>query len=191
MEETISFVLELDKLKGVSRKSRLLSQERYENSAEHSWHSTLAAVSLSHYAEAPLDINKVIGMLLVHDIGEIEAGDVIVFADVNWEERKQVELAAVTRIFSLLPADRGAPLIELWREFEHGDSAEARFARAVDRAMPVFLNLASRGQSWKENSISYERVIARVRPEIEAGCPALWRYLEGRLSEAKQNGYFG
>lgn len=191
MQEMIDFILELEKLKAVERKVRPLGLLRYENSAEHSWQIALFAASLASYAAAPIDINRVILMLLVHDIGEIDAGDTMVFVEGGWEERKAAELAAVTRIFGLLPEGRGTAFLALWREFEDGTTAESRFAHAVDRAMPVLLNLSNQGQSWRENGISYERVLKRVGPEIDAGCPALWEYLHGRLEEVRNMGWFG
>jgi putative hydrolase of HD superfamily len=191
VESIVEFILELEKLKGVTRKVRPLGLERYENSAEHSWQLALLAVSLADHAEPGLDLDRVVGMLLVHDIGEIDAGDVMVFAEGGWAERQAAERAAVERIFGLLPGGKGAAFLALWEEFEAGESAEARFARAVDRAMPVLLNLANDGQSWRENGIGYERVVARVAAPIRAGCPALWDYLERRLGEARDRGWFG
>jgi putative hydrolase of HD superfamily len=170
---------------------RPLGQDRYENSAEHSWQIALLAASLAPYAEVSVDIDRVIRMLLVHDIGEIDTGDTMVFVEGGWEERKAAELAAVTRIFGLLPKAQGAGFMALWKEFEHGETADARFANAADRAMPVLLNLANEGQSWRENGIGYERVVARVAPPIKAGCPALWDYLQSRLEEARREGWFG
>jgi putative hydrolases of HD superfamily len=150
MQRIVDFILELDKLKGVTRKTRPLGLDRYENSAEHSWQIALLAASLVHHAESPVDIDRVIAMLLVHDIGEIDTGDTLVYAEGGWEERKADELAAVTRIFGLLPGPQGAAFLALWKEFEEGVSAEARFANAADRAMPVLLNLANNGQSWRQ-----------------------------------------
>lgn len=191
MQQTIDFILELDKLKGITRKVRPLGLDRYENSAEHSWQIAMAAAALLPYAQTAVDLNRVIAMLLVHDIGEIDAGDTMVFVEGGWEERKAAELAAVTRIFGLLPADRGAAFLGLWREFEDAATPESIFAHAIDRAMPVLLNLANQGQSWRENGISYERVVRRIGPEINAGCPALWEYLKQRLEAVRQEGWFG
>ncbi len=191
MQRIIDFVLELDKLKGVTRKTRPLGLERYENSAEHSWQIALLAASLAPYAEESIDVSHVVAMLLVHDIGEIDTGDTMVYTEGGWEERKAAELAAVTRIFGILPESQGAPFLALWQEFEGAETAEARFAHVADRAMPVLLNLASGGQSWRENGISHERVVRRIAPPIKAGCPALWGYLEGRLAEAREKGWFG
>jgi putative hydrolase of HD superfamily len=191
MQQIIDFILELDKLKGVTRKTRPLGLTRYENSAEHSWQIAMLATSLAHHAASAIDIDRVVRMLLVHDIGEIDTGDTLVYAEGDWEARKAAELAAVKRIFGLLPEPQGAAFLSLWQEFEHGDTPEARFAHAVDRAMPVLLNLANQGQSWRENGISHERVVRRIAAPIRAGCPALWAYLEGRLEEARQKGWFG
>jgi len=191
LQQIVDFILELDKLKGVTRKTRPLSLDRYENSAEHSWQIAMLASSMAHYADAAIDINRVISMLLVHDIGEIDTGDTIFYAEEGLAERKAAELAAVTRIFGMLPEPQRAKFLALWQEFENAETPEARFAHAADRAMPVLLNLANEGQSWRENGISHERVVRRVAPPIKAGCPALWDYLEGRLEEVRQKGWFG
>jgi putative hydrolase of HD superfamily len=187
----IDFVMELDRLKAVTRKVKPIGLDRYENSAEHSWQIALLAASVSHLADEPVDTNRVVAMLLVHDIGEIDTGDTIVFAESGWEERKAAELAAVTRIFGRLPNGRGEIFLDLWREFEAVETAEARFANAMDRAMPALLNLANEGQSWRENGISYERVVARIGPPIESGCAALWAYMMPRLEAAREKGWFG
>jgi putative hydrolases of HD superfamily len=191
IQQIVDFVLELDKLKGVTRKTRPLDLDRYENSAEHSWQIAMLAASLAHYAESPVDINRVIGMLLVHDIGEIDTGDTIVYVEEGVAERKAAELVAVQRIFGLLHEKQGATFMALWHEFENGETAEARFAHAADRAMPVLLNLANKGQSWVENGISHARVVKRLKDPIQAGCPALWEYLEVRLEDARERGWFG
>jgi 5'-deoxynucleotidase YfbR-like HD superfamily hydrolase len=191
MQEIITFILEVDKLKNVSRKVRPVGLDRYENSAEHSWQLGLFATSLAPYAEPDTDINHVIRMLLIHDIGEIDTGDMFVFVQGGWDQRKAAELLAVKRIFGLLPRDQAVVFLELWEEFELSHTPEARFANAVDRAMPVLLNLANHGGSWLENGVSYERVVGRVGPQIQEGCPALWDYIEQQLGDAHKNGWFG
>ena len=191
MQRIIDFILELDKLKAVTRKVRPTGLDRYENPAEHSWQIALMAASLAQFAAEPVSIDRVIWMLLVHDVGEIDAGDTMVFVEGGWEQRKAAELAAVRRIFGMLPEPQCGRLLSLWQEFEDASSPESRFAHAVDRAMPVLLNLANHGQSWRENGISYERVVRRVEPEVKAGCPALWDYLAGQLSAVRDQNYFG
>jgi putative hydrolase of HD superfamily len=191
MQPYIDFILELDKLKAVTRKTRPIGLDRYENSAEHSWQIAMLAVSLAPYADAPIDIDRVVHMLLVHDVGEIDTGDTIAYAEEGWEVRRAAERAAVTRIFGLLPDAQAARFIALWHEFDAEETAEARFAHAVDRAMPALLNLANGGQSWRENGITHARVVARIGPPIKAGCPALWAYMEERLAEAQRTGWFG
>ena len=191
MRQIVDFILEVDRLKAVTRKVRPAGLDRYENSAEHSWQIALFAASLAPYAIGPLDIDRVIRMLLVHDLGEIDTGDTIVFAREGWQERKSAERVAVERIFGTLPQSTGEAFLALWDEFELAETDEARYAHAVDRAMPVLLNLNNEGGSWKEHSISYARVVERVGPEIEAGCPALWRYLVARLVEAREKEWFG
>src|SRR5262245_531400 len=151
MQAVVDFILEIDKLKAVTRKVKPMAQDRYENSAEHSWQLALLALSLAPHADAGTDMDRVVRMLLVHDIGEIDTGDTLAFVEHGWAERKAAELAAVTRIFGLLPGGEGAQMLALWREFEAAETRESRFANAIDRVMPVLLNLANRGQSWREN----------------------------------------
>ena len=191
MQQIVDFILELDKLKGVTRKTRPLGLDRYENSAEHSWQIALLAAALAHFADSPIDLDRVIGMLLVHDIGEIDTGDTMIYIEEGWPERKAAEAAAAKRIFGMLPEPQGARFMAWWQEFEDAATPEARFAHAADRAMPVLLNLANHGQSWRENGIDHDRVVRRVGPPIKAGCPALWDYLETRLDEARRQGWFG
>jgi len=191
MQQIVDFILELDKLKGVTRKTRPLGLDRYENSAEHSWQLAMLAAAATEFAAEPVNIDRVIGMLLVHDVGEIDTGDTMVYVEGGWEQRHQAELAAVRRIFAILPNGRGEEFVSLWVEFNEGNTAESRFAQAVDRAMPVLLNLANNGQSWRENGIGYERVVARIEGQIRTGCPALWEYVQAQLKQARDSGWFG
>lgn len=187
----IQFVLEIDKLKAVTRKVKPLGLDRYENSAEHSWQLALMALSLRDFAPAGVSMDHVVRMLLVHDIGEIDTGDTMAFVEGGWAERKADELAAVQRIFGMLPSAIADEYVALWQEFEAGETEASRFANAVDRAMPALLNLNNAGQSWRENGISYERVVKRIRGQIADGCPALWAYMEPLLDEAREKGMFG
>ena len=191
MQKVIEFIRELDRLKGVARKNRPLGMDRFENAAEHSWQVAVLAFSLAEFADPAVDVDRVVRMLLVHDVGEIDAGDRLVYAEGGWEEHHAAEQAGVERIFGLLPEPRRSEMLALWHEFETGETPEARFAHAVDRAIPAILNLAFNGQSWVENGIGYERVVARVGPPIKAGCPALWDYLEAELAAEQKAGWFG
>ncbi len=190
MQQIADFILELDKLKTITRKIRVRGVDRFENPAEHSWQLALLATSLAPFADATIDINRVISMLLVHDVGEIDTGDTSAFVAEGLAERKAGERAAVTRIFGMLPDAQRDHLMSLWLEFEEEQTLESRFAHSVDRAMPVLLNLANNGQSWREHGITHDQVVRRCRPEIEGGCPALWTYLEGRLADERQRGWF-
>jgi putative hydrolases of HD superfamily len=187
---TIRFVLEIDKLKSVLRKVRPVGEDRYENTAEHSWQIALFALSLAQTLRLPIDVSRTVAMLLVHDIGEIDAGDKFVFAQDGWKEQKAAELRAVERITGLAPEVAAGFLLGLWKEFDAGETPESRFAKAIDRCMPVLLNLSNEGGSWLENGVPYERVIGRVGPEVESGCPELWNYLSQELKEARRKGYF-
>jgi putative hydrolase of HD superfamily len=191
MQHIVDFILELDRLKAVTRKNRPLGLARYENPAEQSWQIALLAISLLPYAPESVDGNRVVEMLLVHDVGEIDTGDTSVYVETALRERKLAELAAVRRIFGMLPAAQCERFLDLWLEFEAAATPEARFAHAADRAMPVLLNLANTGQAWVENGISYERVVARVGPPIRQGCPMLWAYIEAKLEAARAEGWFG
>jgi putative hydrolase of HD superfamily len=190
MQQVVDFILELDRLKGVTRKTRPVGLERYENSAEHSWQIALLAAAMVPYAREAVDVDRVVQMLLVHDIGEIDTGDTIFYAEDGLADRKAAERSCVTRIFGHLDPPQRDRFLALWNEFDENVTAEARFANAADRAMPVILNLNNDLQSWRENGITCDRVLARVGPPIREGCPALWEYLEARLTERRDRGWF-
>lgn len=191
LQPIIEFIRELDKLKTVERKTRPLHLSRFENSAEHSWQLAVMAMSLVPYAKTPVNVTRVVKMLLLHDIGEIDVGDRIAYVTEGSEQRHEDELAAVKRIFGMLPEEVGAPFLDLWIEFETAETPEAMFAHAMDRSIPIILNLVNNGQSWRENGIGYEQVIKRNGPAVEAGCPALWEYLQEQLEKARATGWFG
>jgi putative hydrolase of HD superfamily len=191
LQQVVNFIREIDKLKGVERKTRPLGLSRLENSAEHSWQIAVLALSLSTFAQSPINVERAVSMLLLHDIGEIDTGDTIVYATEGLKQRKMDEEVAVRRICSMLPSESSASFLELWREFEAAETPEAQFAHAMDRSIPIILNLANNGQSWQDNGIRCEQVIARNGPPIEKGCPALWAYLRQRLDEAQSAGWFG
>jgi len=188
LTQIIGFVKEIDKLKAVLRKTRPMGMERYENSAEHSWQVTLAALMLKDYAAQTVDINRVIRMLLIHDLCEIDTGDVIVY-DAVGEDHEQAEAAATKRILGMLPNNMGDEYITLWHEFEAANSADARFAKALDRALPLMHNLDDQGHSWITHGITKEQVKTVNGSHIKAGCPQLWDLLEPLVDDAQLKGW--
>jgi putative hydrolase of HD superfamily len=183
LEKCFEFILELEKLKAVERRTKPLGLDRYENSAEHSWQAALLALVLAKYGNESLNIEKVVKMLLVHDIGEIDADDVFFFDETGRLEAKEKELAAMKRIFGILPGDKAEELFTLWNEFENGDSAEAKFARAIDRAMPVLQNLYNNRQSWTENSVTKEQILTKTA-YIGDGSAILWETIAEKIEKA-------
>ena len=157
----IQFLVETDKLKSVLRRTFVIGADRYENSAEHSWQLPLAALILADYAEGPLDLPRVLKMLLVHDIIEIDAGDTYCYDEEGARDKAEREGRAAERIFGLLPAGQAAEVHGLWAEFEAGETPEARFANAVDRLMPLLHNYYTEGRSWQEHGITADRVLDR------------------------------
>lgn len=162
LEKCFEFIIELEKLKNVTRKTKPLGLERYENFAEHSWQITILALVLAKFSDEEIDVEKVIKILLVHDIGEIDAGDIIFFDEEARAAAKEKELESVKRIFGILPDEEGNELLEIWKEFEYGDSNEAKYARAMDRAMPVLQNIYNNRQSWDENGIEKEQILSKT-----------------------------
>lgn len=161
LEQQISFMLELDKMKNIYRQTYVLYENRKENDAEHSWHLAIAAMLLSEYADSKIDLIKVMKMVLVHDIVEIDAGDTYCYdADGN-STKSQREEKAAQRIFGLLPDDQHDEFYALWREFEDSNTPEARFAAVLDRIQPLLLNYTKHGISWKEHGIRKEQVLNR------------------------------
>ena len=182
----IRFILECDKLKAVERRTIPAGLTRRENSAEHSWSLALLAMVLIPSIDPSLDSLRVLKMLIVHDIVEIDAGDTFCYADqAGKEEREQV---AAERIFGLLPPEASGELMELWREFEEGTSKEAAFANAMDRILPLLQNHANGGGSWIEHGISLEQVLGRAG-KIAAVSPELWVHVRGLLDSAVDQGW--
>lgn len=187
--DQLAFLLEADRLKGIERMTRLLDGSRRENSAEHSWHLALFALVLHDHADEPVDLLRVLTMVLLHDLVEIDAGDTFAYDDAGHETKAEREQAAAERLFGLLPPDQGPGLRAIWDEFEHGQSAEARFALALDRLQPVLLNHARGGGPWRDHGVSVERVLDRNRV-IEHGSRLLWSEAERRVRELEARGLF-
>lgn len=180
LERRFAFLAEIDGLKAVLRQNRTIGEGRRENSAEHSWHLALFALVLGEHAPG-IDLARVVAMLLVHDIVEIDAGDVPIHGTYDAAALALVEAAAAERIFGLLPAPQRDRFLALWREFEAVETAEARFAKMLDRLQPLLLNTLTGGGTWAENGLTEAQVLARYLPVVERGAPSLRPFIEGLI----------
>jgi putative hydrolase of HD superfamily len=187
-ERQIRFILEIDKLKGIVRRTYLLNVDRAENTAEHSWHLAIMAILLAEHANEPVDVARVVKMVLVHDIVEIDAGDTYFYDTAAELDKHERERAAAERIFGLLPSDQGRELRELWEEFEAHETTDARFALALDRFMPQLHNYHTQGRSWVEHGISADRVLERNAAMAE-GSEKLWECARALLNDAVVRGF--
>ena len=183
LDRQLSFLREIDQLKGVVRQSPLLDRSRRENSAEHSWHVALYAMLLHKYAAAPVDASRVIQMLLIHDIVEVDAGDHPLHLSGPDSQQADLESQAAERLFGLLPAEQMGEMLELWREFEAGESDDAKFAKALDRFQPLVANVVTGGGTWAINGVTLEQVRVRYGTTIQRGAPELWKLCEQWIEE--------
>jgi len=189
LQRQIGFLLEIDRLKNVIRRTPHIEGSRLENSAEHSWHIAVAALVLAEYAAEPgVDTLHAMKVLLVHDLIEIDAGDTYCYDEDGRQDQKQRERAAADRIFSLLPEDQTTAVRDLWEEFEARRTAEAKFAHAVDRLMPLLHNFVTDGRSWRQNGIRRSQVEQRMAP-IAAGSPRLHAFARRVIDAAETKGY--
>ena len=173
--QQLDFLAELDRLKSVVRQSPLADRSRRENSAEHSWHLAMFALTLVEHAPAGVDAMHATRLLLVHDVVEIDAGDSPIHAPgVDRTALAEAEAQAARRIFGLLPPGQRDNLLDLWQEFEAAETPEALYAKALDRFQPLFLNTLSGGGTWQENNVTEAQVMERYGPTIERGAPTLW-----------------
>lgn len=187
INQILDFIIEIEKLKGVLRKSRPVGLKRYENSGEHSWHVCLSALMLKDYANEKIDINRVIKMLLIHDLGEIDAGDKIVYAS-ETESQKSSEKNGVRRLLEILPNGMGEEYLLLWEEFEGGITNDSKFAKAIDRVPPLLHNINDDGHGWKKNNVPKEKVFALNSERISSGSNELWEAIEQKLQKAVESG---
>lgn len=161
LKKQMEFMLEIDKLKNIYRQTYVLGEDRRENDSEHSWHIAVLAFMLAEYANRPIDVLKVIKMVLLHDIVEIDAGDTYCYDAEGYKTKADREEKAARRIFGILPKDQSEEFYGLWREFENGETDEARFAAVLDRLQPLTLNYAKNGVSWKEHGVFKAQVEKR------------------------------
>lgn len=189
LKRQVEFLLEIDQLKQISRQTILLDRSRHENSGEHSWHIALSAMIFSEYAGANgVKLDRVLRMLLLHDLVEIDAGDTYCYderAGVGQHERERV---AAERIFGLLPADQVQGFRSLWDEFENAETPEARYAHAMDRFQAFLHNYFTQGEVWRRHGIRRQQVIQRMQP-MERGAPLLWDYVRTLIDDAVQKGF--
>ncbi len=185
----IGFLVETEKLKGILRKTSPIHIERYENSAEHSWTLALMAMVLAEHTDEKLDVMRVLQMLLVHDLVEVDAGDTFCYDLAANATKADRERCAAERLFGLLPEDQEREFRQLWEEFEARESGEARFANALDRLLPLLQNFHNGGGSWREFGISVERALERQQPIAEAST-ALWEYARSIFDEVQERKLF-
>jgi 5'-deoxynucleotidase YfbR-like HD superfamily hydrolase len=189
LDAQLAFLREADRLKAVLRQSRIIDGSRRENSAEHSWHLALMALVLPEYAPPGTDLARVTAMVVVHDLVEIDAGDLFAYAGAPAQARQEAaERAAADRIFALLPAGQAAGMRALWDEFEERRTPEAKFARALDRLQPMLANYAQGGGTWTQHGVNANQVLAKVAL-IEDGSPALGAFARDLVRASVQHGY--
>jgi len=173
--QQIAFIKEIDKLKYIERKTRLFNSDRHENDAEHSWHLAMMTIVLAEHSNEPIDVFKVLKMVLIHDLVEIDSGDIFIFDTTKNHDNTAEELKAAKRIFGMLPEEQASELIALWIEFEKGETNEAKFAKAMDRFEPILQNASNKGGTWREYQVPKEKVLDKTKP-VASGSKAIWEY---------------
>lgn len=182
LEQQIAFIVEIDKVKNIFRQTPLADGNRKENDAEHSWHIALMALLLKEYAEEEVDVLKVMTMVLVHDLVEIDAGDTYAYDDIGVVTKREREVKAAGRIFGMLPKDQGDYLRALWDEFEEYESADAKYAHLLDNFQPLLLNDASGGISWSEHSVRKSQIYKR-NEKIEETSKVIWKKMQETVAK--------
>ena len=181
--EQIKFIKEIDKLKYIQRKTKLFNSDRCENDAEHSWHLAMMTIVLAEHSNTKIDVLKTLKMVLIHDIVEIDSGDIFIFDTKKNHDNTLEELKAAKRIFGLLPDEQAKVLIDLWLEFEKGETNEAKFAKAMDRFEPILQNISNKGGTWNEYNVPMAKVLNKTKL-MENGSKLLWKYSKNEIEEA-------
>ncbi|MEA5404338.1 HD domain-containing protein [Arcicella sp. DC2W] len=179
----IEFIKEIDKLKYIQRKTKLFNSDRHENDAEHSWHLAMMVLVLAEHSNEPIDVLKVLKMVLIHDIVEIDAGDTFLYDTTKNHVNTEEEFIAAKRIFGILPPKQTQEFIDIWLEFEEGKSNEAKFTKTMDRLQPILQNRSNQGGTWTEFNVSYETVFEKVKG-MQKGSESIWQYTIAELNEA-------
>lgn len=175
IEKQFDFIKEIDKEKLITRQTYLSNGEKKENDAEHAWHMAIMTVLLSEYANSEIDVLKTITMLLIHDIVEIDAGDTYAYDEDAKKTQAEREMKAAKRIFGLLPNDQHEKMMNLWLEFENGETLEAKFAHTLDNIQPAMLNDATDGKAWVEHGVHLHSILERNKNTAK-GSKTLWNY---------------
>lgn len=183
----INFIKEIDKLKYIQRKTKLFNSDRNENDAEHSWHLAMMTIVLAEHSDRPIDVLKVLKMVLIHDIVEIDAGDTFIYDTQKNHTNTEQELIAAKRIFGLLPQEQAEEFIAIWQEFEDGKTDEAKFAKSMDRLEPLLQNTSNNGGTWKEFNVPFQKVYEKKKA-IKEGSAVIWEYAENLLNESVEKG---
>ncbi len=184
----LEFIREIDKVKSIFRQTPLIDKSRKENDAEHSWHLAMMTIVLAEYAPPGTDLNRVIQMVLVHDLVEIDAGDSYLFDESAQLDKEEREQKAADRIFGILPEETGSEIMVLWQEFEERKTDEARFAALMDRIQPFIHNISTDGISWLEHGISRSQVLDRMSPVV-GQFPLFWEFLTTNVDDAVEKGW--
>ena len=189
IRQQVDFIVEIDRLKEIVRRTYLMDGSRREDDAEHSWHIAMMALVLSEHTNASCDMLRVVKMLLIHDIVEIDAGDAFIYDDKANEGKGERERMAAIRIFNILPEDQAEVYLDLWREFEERKTPESLFANSVDRLEPILQNYYTKGKTWQAHGIKPSQVLEKNR-RIADGSAVLWEYAQGIIRESEEKGYF-
>ena len=185
--QQINFIKEIDKVKYIQRKTKLFNSNRNENDAEHSWHLAMMTIVLAEHSDVPVDILKVLKMVLIHDIVEIDAGDTFIYDTTKSHSNTDEERIAANRIFGILPKAQADEFISVWEEFESGQTNEAKFAKAMDRLEPLLQNTSNQGGTWAEFNVPYQKVYEKKKV-IKDGSSTIWNYAENLLNESVEKG---
>lgn len=187
LEKQIQFIVEVDKVKNIFRQTYLSDGERKENDAEHSWHLALSSILLKEYVSEEVDLLKVITMVLIHDLVEIDAGDTYAYDSAGAKDKREREEKAADRIFSILPTEQGQYFRELWEEFEEYETEEAKYAHLLDNFQPMLLNDAAKGKSWSEHQVKKQQIYKR-NERIEETSETIWGEMQRIVEENIQLG---
>ena len=187
LKKQLAFLIEIDKMKEVFRRTVLLNSRRRENDAEHSWSFAMYAIILQEYANEKVNIERVIKIALVHDLVEVYAGDTFAYDTKGYEDKQQRELDSAEKLFGMLPSDQRDEIRALWDEFEAKETPEAKFANCCDRIQPLIHNYLTQGHTWKEGDVHSPEVYERMNV-MEKSAPELWKVVEGVISNSIEQG---